>query len=313
MKNTLPYSNVKLISLGLKAGAALKLQQKAIGILHNTEAVVTGAVAGFTAAMDDYDLAKSGKRTGYETQATASGNASTLLSFAVDVLTPFLGRTWSQDWVPAGFAKSLVIPSSVPVQLEALRKLEKYLKDNPEQQRPNPAESDKDVTTALAKSVREALAAAVSVVARCKSDVRGKKAARASAKQALQKRLRGLINELTLLIPEDDARWSLFGFNAPGETQAPEAVQGLTLEADGPGRVRAEWPDSARADRYLVEVLIIGQDVEFRRVITVQDNEAVLPLPPGATVKVRVIPANEAGEGVPSASVEIVVPLAQAA
>jgi len=39
----------------------------------------------------------------------------------------------------------------------------------------------------------------------------------------------------------------------------------------------------------------------------------VLPLTPGAAVKVRVIPANEAGEGAPSAPVEIVVPLAQAA
>ena len=122
-----------------------------------------------------------------------------------------------------------------------------------------------------------------------------------------------MINELDQLIPEDDARWSLFGFNAPGETQTPEAVQGLTLEADGPGRVRAEWPESPRAERYLVEVLIVGQDVEFRRVATVQDSDSLFPLPPGATVKVRVIPVNEAGEGAPSLPVEIAVPLAQAA
>jgi hypothetical protein len=140
--------------------------------------------------------------------------------------------------------------------------------------------------------------------------VRAKKSARSGAKTALRRRLRGLINELDQVITETDARWSAFGFNAPGETQAPEAVQSVVVEPIGPGRVRVDWQESPRAARYLVEVFVAGQDTQFRREETVQDSETVLSLPGVAQVKVRVIAANEAGESAPSAEVETTVPLA---
>jgi hypothetical protein len=161
--------------------------------------------------------------------------------------------------------------------------------------------------------VREALVAAMGTVDRCKSDTRNKKGARAQAKQGLKKRLRGLINELGQLIPENDPRWSAFGFDTPADTQAPDAVQGLVLEGFAAGRVRGEWQESSRAERYWVEIFVVGQDQEFRRVDTVQDSDVELSLTPGAQVKVRIIAVNEAGPRTPSAEAEITVPLAEAA
>ena len=73
-------------------------------------------------------------------------------------------------------------------------------------------------------------------------------------------------------------------------------------------------PKFARAERYLIEMFVVGQDTEFRRLKTVLDDDALLPLPAGAVVKVRVVAANAAGESAPSAEVEMTVPaLAEAA
>lgn len=313
MNNTLPQTNARLISLGLKAGAALKTNEVSIGIKHNTESAVTAALNGLIGTVDAFAAALMAKRKAFGRQATAFADSSTLLSLAVDVLTPFLGRRWSSNWTPTGFTNSLSIPTTLADRLETLRLLENYLKDHPEQQRSD-TDPAKTLTAARVKAVRDELVLALANVVCCKSDTRKKKALRATGKNTFTKRLRGLINELDQLIPEDDSRWTLFGFNAPGETQAPEAVQDVTIEADGPNSLSAEWPDSARAERYLVEVLVVGRDSEFHRSTTVYDNDAALAVPAGARVKVRVIAANEAGESAPSAVVEITMPsLAEAA
>ena len=119
-----------------------------------------------------------------------------------------------------------------------------------------------------------------------------------------------MINELDPLLPESDPLSKAFGLNLPGETQAPKSVQELQLFGVGPGRAAADWLDSARAERYLLEVLVVGQDSVFRRVATVQDSDAEVSLPAGSQVKLRVVAANEAGESAPSAAVETTVPLA---
>ena len=111
------------------------------------------------------------------------------------------------------------------------------------------------------------------------------------------------------LIAEDDARWAALGFNLPGDSETPEAVEDLDVEPGGPGQLRVDFGKSARAERYQIEVQVVGTDPAFRRVTTVQDGHAELSgLPPGATVKVRVVAANDAGESVPSEVAEAVVP-----
>jgi len=313
MKNTLPQSNTNLITLALKACGALTTHQDAIGIMHNTESVVTGSLSLFTNSIDEFAIAKEKRSDSFIAQATAFSDAGVFLNITIDVLTPHLGRRFSPAWATA-FGPRRSVPTTLAGRLECLRKVEKHLKANPTHEKPSVEEPDgrmtEPVTQARAKDLREALGGAISAVANSKSDVRAKKAGRTSAKKSLTRRLRGLFNELGQLIPETDSRWSAFGFNAPGETQAPEPVQGLQVSGIGPGKLGADWPDSPRAERYLLEVLVVGQDEAFRRIATVQDSDADFALPAGADVKVRVIAANEAGESTPSAVVETTVPLA---
>ena len=102
----------------------------------------------------------------------------------------------------------------------------------------------------------------------------------------------------------EDPRWLDF------IEQVPEDVE---LEGGLPGRLTARCEPSDRAESYVVEAQIIGQDSEFRTVATVQDPLANLTFPPGSRVKVRFIARNSTGASAPSEVVEATVPPAPAA
>lgn len=223
----------------------------------------------------------------------------------MDVLTPYLDRTWSPAYIEAGFGQSLAVPNTLAGRLESLRCLDKFLTANPQY-----CNAQLKITGSLAKDHYDLFSAGIKSVTRCRFDTRKKKA-RAAAREVLLRRLRGLVNELDQLLPADDSRWTAFGFNAPGESQAPEAVEELEVEGGGAGQLFVDWGDSTRADRYRVEILVVGQNQDFRRATTVQDSSADLEdLPPGARVKLRIVAGNDAGESVPSQVVEATVPLA---
>jgi hypothetical protein len=64
-------------------------------------------------------------------------------------------------------------------------------------------------------------------------------------------------------------------FPKAGPIDTPtNAVQGLVLEGFAAGRARGGWQESLRAERYWVEIFVIGEDQEFRRVDTVQDSDS---------------------------------------
>ena len=154
-----------------------------------------------------------------------------------------------------------------------------------------------------------ALEAAVKAVSDCTQDQREARDARDKAEQELLKVMRKLRSELDAAMEPDDARWLDFLDALPADTQVPESVTNLEVEAAGPGRLEADWTRPARAVRFHIEVLEVGRDVEFRRVLTVQEANAMLDtLTPGARCKIRVTPVNRAGEGVSSEIVEVQVP-----
>jgi hypothetical protein len=132
--------------------------------------------------------------------------------------------------------------------------------------------------------------------------------ARDGAEAALRRRLRGLIDELTQLLPADDPRWFAFGLNPPAAPDTPDAPTGLTLTAGEGGSVLVDWADAPRAARYRVFKQVVGTDADFVYALTVMDSDATLNgFPHGATVRERVTAANDGGESQPSDVGEIVV------
>jgi hypothetical protein len=309
MRNSIPRNYTRLVAAGAKAVAGLQRHQSDLGVVHNPASGVSADVDALTGAADAQRAARHAQLGASQAQADAAAAVDGFLPTTVDLLTPYLGRSWSAKWAQAGFTRNLSVPTTLAGRLEVTRSLARYLKDHPQQQN-----GTLGVTEAKADSLHDALELAINGVTRCKAEAKAKRKAREQAEEALRRRLRLVFKELEQLLPEDDARWNEFGFNAPGETQAPEAVTGLTVGGGGPGDLYAAWQPSARADRYLVEVQVAGEDVAFRRLETSYDTDAELEgLPPGTRVNVRVVAANDAGESAPSAAVTVTVPALAAA
>jgi hypothetical protein len=168
--------------------------------------------------------------------------------------------------------------------------------------------ADLHVTAAEMTAKRSAISAARATVNDKTTLSSTAKGERDAAVDALLSRMSGLVDELDQLIDGDDPLWYAFGLNRPDDPETPEAVGAVLLTAGTPGTVLVDWADSRRAGRYKVETFLPAA-TEWTLAATTEDSDATLTaLPSGATVKVRVIAANEAGEATPSPEATIVVP-----
>jgi hypothetical protein len=131
---------------------------------------------------------------------------------------------------------------------------------------------------------------------------------RDAAVGVLRKRVRGLIDELTILLPNDDPRWEDFGLNIPANPRAPEPVKSITATALGNGKIELVTEYATRATRFRVEQFIVGVDTEWQLKLNAKDLEVVLKgYTVGQVVKLRVVAANDGGNAAPSPEVQVTV------
>ena len=131
---------------------------------------------------------------------------------------------------------------------------------------------------------------------------------RGAAANALRKRVRGFINELSDLIEDDDSRWELFGLNIPANPSAPESVASVTAAALGNGRFEVAWPYTTRAVRYRVEGKITGVDADFKSLGSFKDLGTILKgFTAGQVVQLRIVAGNDGGDAAPSPVASVVV------
>lgn len=251
-----------------------------------------------------FQTARQAKTSTVSALGTADSNGRAAIAAAKKVLEVTLGSSWSVAWAPAGWpGPTLQIPGTQDERFSLLGTLTKYFTDNPAKE-----VAALNVTAAEMTARQDAISAARATVNEKTKDSSTAKGERDAAVDALLSRMSGLVDELDQLIDGDDPLWYAFGLNRPDDPETPEAVDAVLLTAGTPGTVLVDWADSRRAGRYKVEIFLPNATT-WTLATTTEDSDATLTaLPPGATVKVRVIAANEAGEAAPSPETTIVVP-----
>lgn len=300
------YAGVNKTIGGLNRNGGLPLT-------HFTLATLIAALALAKKAQKVFQKSRRLKRDAVDAQQKAKAAGMAWAILLRSTLSQYLTDSWNLNWVEAGFKtpNSLAIPGSLPELQELIRTATAYLTDNPQYENADPKVN---VTAAEGTKQDEGLQAAIDGVTACHTHQRKMKDDRTTVETLLEAQMRGLIGELKLILKEGDPRWLDFIAEVPADTQRPEAVQDLQMSGSGPGELEGDWEPSARSDRFLVEIMVLGVDAAFRRVATVRDENVTIPgLPLGADVKVRVLAANEAGESAPSEEVTVQVPLAKAA
>jgi hypothetical protein len=278
-------------------GAAISLQQ-------NTAAAITTDLAAATTAESQFQAARSTKQAASNAAQIADSNAKAYLAAYKKVLSISLGDEWSAEWAAAGWpGPRLQMPSTIDGRLGLLPLAKAYLTANPGKEN-----LGLGVSAAAADAQATALSNARAAANNANATAGQKKSLRDAAAEKLRQRLIGLVRELAQLIPGDDPRWYAFGLNRPDDPSTPAIPAELVLTNGGPGLVLADWADARRAERYKVEKMVVGTDADWIEALQVTESEATLTgLPVGATVKVRILAANKAGDSQPGDPAQITV------
>lgn len=301
--NPTPTNDAVLLARCHDMLRGLQSLEEEIGVKQHTAAKLLADLEAVSAALLEVGRVKQlrSQRRAALRQADKAGRKR--ISCCRLRLVPLLGYAFNAGWDAAGFPdRSTQVPESQAVRLTLLRQLGSYFTLKPEH-----ASEDMGATAAACLADYEALSDGRSGVNRIKSQLRTAVSAKNAALKALRRRMRGVIDELGLLLTDDDARWLRFGLNLPARPTAPEAVSSVTLTAHGERSVLAEWPRARRARRYRVQIRLPGA-AEFVHALTVRGRQALLRrLPPGQVVEVRVIAANSAAEAAPSPAASVTV------
>ena len=277
-----------------------------VGIAQNTEARMRDELAAARLGQSHFETARQAKRDAVSAQNIADSNARSFILTAVGILKNFLGTTWSESWEPAGFRQSSIsVPAVMAARQTLLADLRDYFASHGTQE-----VAALNVTAAQAGTPFTALSMARSAVNNALAEVAYKKFSRDGTVRALNRRMRGLVDELGQLLEDSDPRWPAFGLLAPGASGTPDSPDGVVLVAGSePGSILVDWADVPRALRYRVFKQITGTDANFTPAATVSDSDATLSgITPGATVRIQVTAVNDAGESQPSPTLEITVP-----
>jgi hypothetical protein len=275
-----------------------------LGIKQNMEAVMRAAINGLSLAETDLGLKKQATANAYVVLQTADDAGHVLLTSCKLRLATKYGQRWSADWEPTGFPdQSTTVPRTQDKRFTLLNALKNYFTVKPADEA-----ADVGVTAAACDAQWSVISTARQGVANAESAQTTSFNARGAAVETLRKRVRGLIDELTLLLAADDARWENFGLNMPANPSTPEPVTSMTASALGSGRIEVGYPYATRATSYRIENFILGVSDDWAGVKIVKDLETILTgYTAGQTVKLRVVARNEGGDAQPCPEVTVVV------
>lgn len=291
--NPTPQDDAVLRSLAEDLADGCHTHEVTIGIKQNTETVIRAALAAHNASRSALAAAN-----GVQTQARAlrdakDGETTTVLRNCRLRLVKVFGPTPSDSWVEAGFDNgTTAIPDGRDGRFDLLGALRDYFTAHPA------AESvDMEATAAICTAMHTASSNARAALNAAASAQTSALAQRDADLRTLRKRVRGLIDELGTLLAEDDVRYEAFGLNIPAHPVAPEAITGVTLTANGGGKVLVQWAYTTRMASTRLLTLRVGTDTEFQNAGTVDGLEKTLTgLTPGITLQVKAIAYNDGGD-----------------
>lgn len=301
--NLIPKAASKLIPMAEIIANGLRDHGAAIGVKHNTEEKFRAEIAALSAARTAHSNASAAKSTGTTARNESDLLAKQFIASTRKILSIHYGSNWNSDWQRSGFPNNTTaVPASPAVRFDLLQRLVQFLQSNP-----NYESKDLKVTAAWGEEILKALSERRSACAEAIRETTQTKETLDNTLETLRKRVRGLVDELALLLEESDPLYYAFGLNAPADPSTPCIPDGLHFKLSGT-TAYLDWADSRRADRYRVWKQTVGVDDGFKCVATVWESDCTLgDLPAGKITQVQVSAVNGAGESQPSASVEIQV------
>ena len=309
-KNALPVNIGDLLTLGNKMVGGLTALGQSLGIKQLSAASLQAQLNVFSTAQTEYNTTRDARQSASTLCTEAHATIYEWLLKGRDVLLPYLGRSWSAVWIPAGFVDhSTAVPKYVGDQLNLLGLISAFFTANP-----NYEDAAIGVTGTAGTTLKTNSEAADTAFNAAKTLATTKKAARDAALEALKGSMRMLVSILDELLAADDPRWATFGLNMPDADTTPAAPENLVANfADGPVLL-ASCDAVPLATRYRWRIKVVGVDVDYRLAASTKSPLAQLDkVRPGQTVELIVQAANQTSQSLPSESVFVTLPAGRAA
>ena len=309
-KNALPENVGDLIKLGNKMVGGLTALGQSLNITQLSAATLQAQLNAFATAQTDFNTTRDARQVASTLCTDSHAAIYGWLLKGRDVLLPYLGRSWSAAWIPAGFVNhSTAVPRYVGDQLNLLGLISAFFTANP-----NYEDAAIGVTGTAGTTMKTSSEAADTAFDAAKTLAATKKDARDAALEALKGSMRMLIRILDELLEADDPRWETFGLNRPDAETTPAAPTNLTANiAEGPVLL-ASCDAVPLATRYRWRIKLVGLETEFRLAASTKSPLAQIDkVRPGQSVELMVQAANQTSQSVPSESVFITLPMLSAA
>ena len=130
--NPVPDPQDELLALAEDMADGCHNHEVAIGIQHNKEADMRGAITALRTAEAGFGAAKGNRQDAMDVLHTADDAAGEFLGTARKVLTSFLGNFWSMQWEPTGFPdQSTAVPKSQEKRMNLCASLKIYFTSVP--------------------------------------------------------------------------------------------------------------------------------------------------------------------------------------
>ena len=308
--NALPPNLGDLIKLGNKMFGGLTALGQSLGITQLSAATLQTQLNAFATAQTTFNTARDARQAASALCTDSHTAIYQWLLKARDVLLPYLGRSWSAAWIPAGFTDhSTAVPKYVGDQLNLLGLMSAFFTANP-----NYEDAAIGVTGTAGTTLKTNSEAADTAFNAAKTLATTRKDARDAALEALKGSMRMLVRILDELLEANDPRWATFGLNMPDADTTPAAPINLTANfADGPVLL-ASCDAVPLATRYRWRIKLVGLETEFRLAASTKSPLAQIEkVLPGQSVELIVQAANQTTQSVPSESVFVTLPAANAA
>lgn len=319
--NEIPKNLKVLLALAEDAADGCATHEVAIGLKSVKEADLRPAIVALKGTLTPpppmpgligiYDQAKRDTADAKADLKAKDAEAGTFLTDARDALKKVLGTKWSPEWVLAGYTVpgSTAVPRRQDDRFASLSALAQYLGAHPSYEVPGGGVYP-EVTAARATLLHTQISDCRTLLNDREADQGVAAENRDAGAATLRALMIALVDDMTLRLGSADPLWEALGLNIPANPRAPEPATALALSGAGPSRVLADWTRGRRSNNNRVLVQIVGTDPDWREYgksgnvteYTIKD------LPPGATLKVKIIALNGSLEAPDGPEGEIVVP-----
>ena len=303
--NPTPDPIGELIAAGEDLHDGLLQHAASCNIKQNTPEDFRTDLDALIEAQNALAAAEGAEPAAYSALRTADSNGKGFIARAIKVLSISLGNDWSDAWIATGLPDQTVgIPSTQDKRFTALSGLAAYFTKNPGKEN-----APLEVTAAIATALHSAVSNARKGVGNALRLTKEKIIERDKAKATFRARYRGTINELEQKLSAEDPKWYDFGLSRPADPATPGQPSNVHVTALGGNRALIQIDGARRANSFNYYKQVVGTDAAPVKILNTPGTQHTLEnLPAGATVQITVTGVNDAGEGLASEVVSVVVP-----